>query len=227
MSQLVTVSHEGRDFAFRAHKGCSVARRMAQYGSFYEAGMLAFIQRNAWPGIYIDAGAFIGTHSVFFSECCPACERVMAYEPMEASYRLLTANLGTNCQRGIHAAFPFALGASIGPCVIGAGRAENRGMASITQEAGQHADMTTIDARAGGLSGKVALIKIDVEGYELEVVKGAEETIRKHNPQLFIECNDTNILSIMSILLKGWGYARGRVFNCTPTWRFEPREGEA
>lgn len=36
----------------------------------------------------------------------------------------------------------------------------------------------------------LGFIKVDVEGHELSVLAGAEETIAKHRPNLLIECND-------------------------------------
>lgn len=35
--------------------------------------------------------------------------------------------------------------------------------------------------------GDIRLIKIDVEGWELEVIKGGKETIRKYKPYVFME----------------------------------------
>ena len=40
---------------------------------------------------------------------------------------------------------------------------------------------------------RVDLIKIDVEGFELEVLKGAEATLRDFHPTLFIELDDDNL----------------------------------
>lgn len=40
---------------------------------------------------------------------------------------------------------------------------------------------------------RVDLIKIDVEGYELKVLKGAEETLKRCRPKLFIEIDDENL----------------------------------
>ena len=49
------------------------------------------------------------------------------------------------------------------------------------------ADIITIDSLQ---LEECDLIKIDVEGYELKVLKGAEETLKKHKPWIFVEKND-------------------------------------
>lgn len=40
---------------------------------------------------------------------------------------------------------------------------------------------------------KIDLIKLDVEGYELKVLKGAKNLLLKHTPTLFIEIDDNNL----------------------------------
>jgi FkbM family methyltransferase len=40
---------------------------------------------------------------------------------------------------------------------------------------------------------KIDLIKIDVEGYELQVLRGASGVLRKHKPILFVELDDNNL----------------------------------
>ena len=41
--------------------------------------------------------------------------------------------------------------------------------------------------------GKIDLIKIDVEGYELSVLKGAHQILLSYHPVLIIEINDSNL----------------------------------
>ena len=51
--------------------------------------------------------------------------------------------------------------------------------------------------------GNVKLIKIDVEGAELDVIKGAIETIRRYQPNIIFEAwNEKYLLSISKVLKK-------------------------
>lgn len=62
-------------------------------------------------------------------------------------------------------------------------------------------------------------IKIDVQGHELEVVKGAEQTIRQHQPTICLELNDG--YPELENLLKSWqyvlGHRQGKDWIWTPT----------
>jgi FkbM family methyltransferase len=51
----------------------------------------------------------------------------------------------------------------------------------------------------------VGLIKIDVEGHELEVLKGGEKTIRRDRPVLLVEIQENRLDSVRN-LLNEWGY---------------------
>lgn len=66
----------------------------------------------------------------------------------------------------------------------------------------------------------VDLIKIDVEGFELNVIKGAVNTIKKHLPILFIEINDpllkannTNPEEVLNFLQSNFGYTFKNAFD--------------
>ena len=49
---------------------------------------------------------------------------------------------------------------------------------------------------------KIDFIKIDTEGHELEVLKGAEKTIKKFKPILMVEKNNLNFYAMSKILKK-------------------------
>jgi FkbM family methyltransferase len=65
---------------------------------------------------------------------------------------------------------------------------------------------TTLDLDLEQLefTGTVNAIKIDVQGHEYQVIKGAEHTIRTHKPTLCLELNEGNALA--GVLLESWDY---------------------
>ncbi len=53
---------------------------------------------------------------------------------------------------------------------------------------------------AAGLEGPVGFIKIDVEGHELEVLRGAREILRRDLPVLLVEIREANLAPIRELL---------------------------
>jgi FkbM family methyltransferase len=138
--------------------------RMLLAGQLYEAANLRYIRSLAIPfgSVYIDIGAFIGTHTVFFGRCCGARE-VYAFEPNPRAFVLLTENIALNSISAT--AISLGLGqtrsatASI-TCVP----AGNLGGARLASSGGT-IGATTLDEAFNGVQCDV--MKIDVEGAEL------------------------------------------------------------
>ncbi len=55
-------------------------------------------------------------------------------------------------------------------------------------------------------SGVPSFIKLDVEGHELQVLKGAAETIKKHKPAILVEIHDFTEENKVHVYLKSLGY---------------------
>jgi len=77
----------------------------------------------------------------------------------------------------------------------------------------QKVRMTAIDHHQYG--GPVRMIKLDIEGYEYDALKGAEMTIRQFKPLIVFESNpgNENQRDMIFDLLKSYGYQVGRVSN--------------
>ena len=162
-------------------------------GRFYEEEELEIIRRWCPPGgVFCDIGANIGNHSLFAVKFLRA-RHVIPIEPNPAAIELLVSNLVLN---GAADACDFGL--------LGVGLSDretaglavdvptrNLGGARLVDAAGG-----TLCARRGDdlLSGRrVDFLKIDVEGMELRVLSGLEETIAASRPRLFIEVDRRNI----------------------------------
>ena len=63
---------------------------------------------------------------------------------------------------------------------------------------------TTLDRDLADYKEHIAAIKIDVQGHEYQVLKGAEQTITHNKPCICIELNDGNALA--GALLESWDY---------------------
>jgi hypothetical protein len=60
--------------------------------------------------------------------------------------------------------------------------------------------VSTVDAEADKLGlPKLDFIKIDVEGFECDVLAGAKETLERYKPQVFIEFNSFTLIAFRNL----------------------------
>lgn len=137
----------------------------------------------------IDAGANIGTHTVFFAKKVKEKGRVYAFEPQRILFQNLCANVSLNWLTNVECC-NMALGKTsrqiIVPYLNYLQRKNFGGLRLGTFREGEKIRLEAID---NFKLEKCNLIKIDVEGMEAEVLKGASKTISKHKPILFVENN--------------------------------------
>jgi FkbM family methyltransferase len=128
----------------------------------------------------VDGGAHVGTWSVGMAG---RFQSVAAFEPAPDTFRCLLQNVGK-----LHNVVPFnlALGEDFGHVIIGDDpkRKGNTGSRHI-METGAHVEMRSLDGF--GLD-DVDFLKLDVEGYELFALKGAQATLQRCRPVVLIEC---------------------------------------
>jgi FkbM family methyltransferase len=142
----------------------------------------------------IDVGAHVGLWSMVLSE---TFERVAAYEPVPGHIECFRRNLE---ERDNVTLYPLAVGANCCSVNIDLGDGVNSGNACVSDFGELMTTMTRLDDHCA--SDDVDFIKIDVEGFEREVVAGAERIIRTQKPALVVEQkhNDDALK-----LLRDWG----------------------
>jgi FkbM family methyltransferase len=175
-----TLTYDGRQATFC---DCNQADCIEEYllrGHWYELPLLEFIRKLQVGGNYADAGAYVGTFSLFASLFCPA-ETVHAFEPQADIYAKLVENIRVN---GAEKCQPHnvALSDREGMGAMTPSDKSNRGGSLLNP--GTEVQVVTLDSRH--LS-DVRLIKIDVENSELAVLQGARQTLANGVEHLFIE----------------------------------------
>jgi FkbM family methyltransferase len=140
---------------------------------FVEMGfLLHFLRRD---DLFLDVGANIGSYTILATAVCGA--RAISFEPDPDSMAHLTQNVQRNGQAGRVELVQAALGASEGKVRFTSGYDTMNRVASEGQIGTQEVELLTLDAAIGTRS--PTLLKLDVEGFEGEVVAGGRRTLEK------------------------------------------------
>jgi FkbM family methyltransferase len=188
--------YEGTPVYFRSVSDQDhIMRAMRASGSFYESDVLEKLRGllKDRSGAAVDAGSFIGTHSIYFAKFC-GLRPVISFEANPSTFPILQHNVRRNGLEGHVLPISKALGASPGRAAIASADPNNMGSSTVAFTDNGAIEVSTIDAelaRMQGRLGSVALLKIDVEGSELEVLAGAGETVARHGPVICIEVHTT------------------------------------
>jgi FkbM family methyltransferase len=163
----------------------------------FERSTLAAYERLVTAGaLVIDVGANIGAHTLHLARAVGPSGRVLAYEPTERAFERLTSNIRLNPDLApridahqvmllgqVEAALPAEVISSwplrsdehVHPTI--------RGRAVPTTGA----RVATLDALVRDQAGPIDLIKLDVDGYECDVLDGAMETLQRDRPIVLSE----------------------------------------
>ena len=167
------------------------------YFRSYERRELRFIRSTLSDGdTFVDVGANVGLLSLCAAECVGPTGEVLALEPDPQNVTQLQRNLELNPKSGVRV-LPAAIGATRGKVRLGmpASQAgiQNSGARSRSSSENQiEVEQITIDdAVAQALPRCVAvhLVKIDVEGMELDVLQGGPELFGRSAARVMLEVN--------------------------------------
>lgn len=207
--------------------GEHIIERVDRKRTFYELSLLEpiAVQTPRPVGIAVDAGANIGNHSVYLAAVLGA--RVLAVEPSQREADILRWNVAENSLSDRIRVFQCAAGAEAGEVVLKDvlfGPTASH-VVGGPGEKGTQVPLRTIDDMIAetGWADPVSIIKIDVDGYERQVLEGARGTIEKHKPLITAETLDDDLREWIVDYLTPWGYSRVGPYCGTPTHIFGPR----
>lgn len=168
--------------------------------------------------VAVDCGANIGVHSVEWARHMSQWGEVLAIEAQERIYYALAGNLAlNNCfnARALHAAVSSTVGTMRipqpdyrAPGSFGSLELRQTEQTEFIGQPidyqGRQAEVRTLTLDSLGLS-RLDLLKIDVEGMEIEVLEGARALIASQRPIVIAEYLKTDRQRLTG-MLSGWGY---------------------
>ncbi len=195
-------------FGYRSHQihlpytGRNPALERVQLrGLFYEQSDLETLARYVPPNaVFVDVGANTGNHTVFFAKVLAAA-KVIPVEPNPQAAAVLKRVIDKNGLASVDTSkLGIGIGRKAGHCKLVTGRRGHLGTVRLEPVlAGETGDIpvepldTLIDC-------PVDVLKIDVEGMEIDVLEGARRLLSEMHPLLLVEAQDENITALLAIL---------------------------
>ena len=196
-----------------------------------EAGYEIALTRSEWreltlmldacerlkPEVFLDVGANLGLYSCVLGRH-KAVPRIFAFEPDHANFARLTANLKLNNLTDMAQAQEVGVGSKAGTETLLPAGEDNRGVSRIasgtaeTAGPGYTIPVVALDD-VMRVDGSRIAVKIDVEGFELEVLMGAAQLFTRNGGFAQIEAHGNQVAGVVTELMATFG------------WRFIERYG--
>lgn len=171
----------------------------------YELEKQRFFEKIVKRGdIVFDVGAHVGFYTLLASELVGKTGKVFAFEPLPRNINYLKKHININKCKNI-TIIENALSNKSGNSFFKINSSSSTGQ--ITNKEGLKIISATIDNLV--FKNKLPVphsLKIDVEGAELSVLRGAINTLKKYYPAIFLSTHSSEINKHCRNLLSGLGY---------------------
>lgn len=184
-------------------KGDFIQRTIFMTEDYFDIRSLRWLKEN---GIVrenmnvLDIGANIGNHTVYFAKECNV-NYIYSFEPVFETYKMLDKNCKLNGLENV-SLHNFALGKEKASVKIKSFNKENCGGTALQYGYGGMDCYALDDLK---IDKKIDFIKIDVEGFENEVLLGGMNIIKKNRPIIYVEIFEENRNKVDKTL-SGLGY---------------------
>ncbi len=201
-------------FLYRSTRHDLIGRRLHWQGlrGMEWGTMRVFREVVASRATFLDVGANTGLYSLVAATVNPAL-RGIAFEPVPRVRERLIENLALNGLSGRIAVSEEAVGAEAGRATFHVPFVDVPTSASLNPDgfrgcAGERieVELTTVDRVRERLGASIGAMKIDVEGFEHEVLRGAGTCLREDHPVVFLECHPDGPGRAITEVLKPLGY---------------------
>lgn len=182
--------HGGLQFMVRNDNECG--RHMIEHGIF-EYGLIEWCkQLLSKERSFVDIGSHIGTWSMYLSSLC---KTVHAFEAQRMTYFALNGSIALNGFQNIQTynvalGSPKSEGEEMDLKIVSLDGGGSTLMKEAAQQVGYDFGSERVVVRSLDSFNlvEVGLMKVDVEGWELEVLKGSVKTIERCQPKIVFEC---------------------------------------
>lgn len=165
-------------------------------GYYEEEVLLNFIDYIPMNGVIYDVGANIGNHTLFFTKYLKP-KLVISFEPSSENFSLLDKNVKLNRLDNV-VLYNVAAGLSNQKGSLEFNEI-NTGASKIMENESGSVDIVRIDDLDLELPN---FIKIDVEGYEFQVLQGLEKSLKYTSPTIWVEIQKENYPLVDEFLSK-------------------------
>jgi FkbM family methyltransferase len=175
-----------------------LGQSLREYGEWAQGELNLLLDLIDIGDTVVDVGAFIGTHTLAFAKHVGHGGQVYAFEPHPVAFGLLRLNVEQNDLSNVKL-FNVALSDYTGTINL------HKSNLADTDSPGSFSLLTEVDvaAESSGVAVDIMtldqfdidrchLMKVDVEGMELNVLKGSAKTLRRFRPLVFAECLSLN-----------------------------------
>jgi FkbM family methyltransferase len=179
-------------------------RRMGDFAivePYYEKEIQNIFLQHKRFNVFVDVGAHIGKYSIMMASLNKK-GKVIAIEPDTRNFKALNYNIKINGLKNVKA-LPFAVGFMEGLIKL----FYDRWLTTTPSASSDFQTKTYVSVKCKKLDNLLAtvkqidLIKVDVEGFELEVFKGAENILKRTKTIIF-ESFESNINKVKAFLEK-------------------------
>jgi FkbM family methyltransferase len=183
---------------------------VAAFTGTYDRDEVALLASHLRPGtVALDIGASLGLYTVQLAEWARSLQaRVIAVEPIPANAAIIRANIDRNGLGAYASVMELALGIEDSSVIM---RVERGGLGNATVATGVAEAEMARHASNGGLGAgveiavkpldslsfdaPVSVVKMDAEGFEMDILSGADRFIARYRPVIFAEFSEEWMLS--------------------------------